>query len=83
MQSEFESQQVLLCFFFFFFGVYKHSRQPGHFAFLHRQKNVAQVKVSVDSTLQGYLLPLKEHKNKTKNNLPPMVSFLEWLHLLQ
>lgn len=54
MQSEFESQQVLLCFFFFFFffGVYKHSRQPGRFASLDRQKNVAQVKVSVDSTLR-------------------------------
>lgn len=47
MQSEFESQQVLLCFFFFFFflflSVYKHSRQSGHLDFLDRQKNVAQV----------------------------------------
>lgn len=45
MQSEFESQQALLCFFFFFFffSVYKHSRQSGHLDFLDRQKNVAQV----------------------------------------
>lgn len=43
MQSEFESQQVLLCFFFLFFSVYKHSRQSGHLDFLDRQKNVAQV----------------------------------------
>lgn len=47
MQSEFESQEVLLCFFFFFFflffTVYKHSRQSGHLDFLDRQKNVAQV----------------------------------------
>lgn len=44
MQSEFESQQVLLWFFFFFFfGVYKHSRQPGRLDFLDRQNNIAQV----------------------------------------
>lgn len=31
------------------------------------------------------LFPLKKHKNKTENNTPPppMVSFLEWLHLLK
>lgn len=86
MQSEFESQQVLLCFFFFFFFFWCIQTQQATWALcLSRQAeecctsqsfsrfNFAVIPPSFKGTQKG---------NKKQPPPPPTVSFLEWLHLL-